>query len=83
MNRFTRGQVCGLPDKEFRCSSCSKCSSECSTLYEALLHVAMQKGPSLHPKHARMSDVWSLRIPLAFLRSAFPADCPHRMHCHY
>ena len=48
----------------------------------SLLHVAMQHGPSLHPKHARMSDVWSLRIPIAFLRSVFPADCPHRMRCH-
>ena len=47
------------------------------------LHVAVQMGPSLHPKHARMSDVWPLRIPLAFLRSAFPADCPHLSRCHH
>jgi len=33
-------------------------------------------------QNTRMSDVWSLRIPLAFPRSVFPADCPHRMRCH-
>src|SRR5439155_13244963 len=45
------------------------------------LHVAMQHGPSLHP-NTRISDVWSLRIPIAFPRSVFPADCPHQMRCH-
>ena len=38
------------------------------------LHVAMQLGPSLRPKH-RTFDVWSLRIPTCFRAPAFPADC--------
>jgi len=38
------------------------------------LHVAMQLGPSLRPKH-RTFDVWSLRIPPRFRAPAFPADC--------
>src|SRR5437588_10548944 len=36
----------------------------------------MQMGPSHHPV-ARMSGVWSLRG-----HEDFPADCPHRTHCH-
>ena len=86
MSRFGRGgslhfgASCGLPDKEFRCGMLSERLLERVTT--SLLHVAMQHGPSLHPKHARMSDVWSLRMPTAFPRSAFPADYPHRMRCH-
>ena len=37
------------------------------------LHVAMQMGPSLRPKH-RTFDVWPLRIPPRFRAPAFPAD---------
>ena len=29
-----------------------------------------------------MSGVWSLRIPARLREPAFPADCPHRTHCH-
>src|SRR3979411_699848 len=37
------------------------------------LHVAMQMGPSLRPKH-RTFDVWPLRIQPRFRAPAFPAD---------
>ena len=37
------------------------------------LHVAVQMGPSLRPKH-RTFDVWPLRIPPRFRAPAFPAD---------
>ena len=37
------------------------------------LHVAVQHGPYLHP-NTRVSDVWSLRIPVRFFAPIFPAD---------
>jgi hypothetical protein len=37
------------------------------------LHVAVQMGPSLRPKH-RTFDVWPLRIPPRLRAPAFPAD---------
>jgi hypothetical protein len=61
VNRFTRGQVSGLPDKEFRWSPCSTLVERTALLAEPALHVAMQSGPSLYPM-SRTSDVWSLRI---------------------
>ena len=57
------------------------------------LHVAIQIGPYLPPRSDRGSGVWSLRIPPGsspsqldsgwrFTLAVFPADCPHRTHCH-
>ncbi len=56
------------------------------------LHVAVQIGPSLIPRSARDSGIWSLRIPQGsatpigpgkrFASGAFPADYPHRTLCH-
>ena len=53
------------------------------------LHVAMQIGPYLPARSVSGSGVWSLRIPEGIANLSvhpvplvFPADYPHRTHCH-
>jgi len=67
-SRYTIRAGRNLPDKEFRSSS---------------PHVAMRLGPYLHLARARGWRVASEDSWMRLLRTqAFPADCPHRTHCH-
>jgi hypothetical protein len=88
MSRLGRGGSLHLgasfvayPTRNFARDLPQRCAESMTSLAKSSLHVAMQSGPSLHP-NTQMSDVWPLRIPFAFPRSVFPADCPHRMRCH-